>query len=360
MTTQEKLRQLLGYMKQNNASDLHITVGIPPYIRIDGRIMPTQFPPMGQEECESMIFSVLTEEQIAKFKEEKVLDCSYGEKSLGRFRMNIYSQRGTIAIAIRRLHETIMKLEELGLPLKAAEYLCNLPQGLVIIAGPVGSGKTTTLASMVEYINQGKGCHIISIEEPIEYLHSSRKSLIHQREINTDAPSFAEALKQGLREDPDVVVIGEMRDLETISSAVTIAETGHLVLATLHTSDAGESISRIVDVFPAEQQAQVRVQLASTLEGVIIQTLLPSINGAGRVLAAEVMFATSAIKSLIRENKIDKIYSHIQIGGQFGMQTMNQSLYQLVQKKKLQRDVALAVSPRPKELHKLFGEVNYA
>lgn len=349
-----KIKNLLELMASRGASDLHITVGLSPYIRVDGEIVSTGLPPITEEECELMLFSLINEEQKKLFKQKKVLDCSYGEKEMGRFRLNIYKQRGTTTAAIRRLPHEIPDLEELGLPVHVVKRLCDRPNGLVVVAGPVGSGKTTTLAAMTQYINATRKCHIISIEDPIEYIHKNKKSLIHQREIHTDALSFADALKYGLREDPDVLVLGEMRDLETISTAVTIAETGHLVLATIHTSNTGESISRIVDVFSPVQQTQVRIQLANSLAGVINQLLLPLRNGEGRALAAEVMVATPAVGSLIRQNKIEGIYSHIQMGAEFGMRTMNQSLCELVKKRKIDEDVAMAKSSRPGELKKLL------
>ena len=343
-------------MRREDASDLHITVGLQPYIRVDGEIVPTGLPPISEEDCELMLYSLLNDEQIQSFKKNRVLDCSYGEKSLGRFRLNIYKQRGTTTAAIRRLPNSIPTMQELGLPMKVIKKLCDRPYGLLIVAGPVGSGKTTTLASMTQYINKTKNCHILCIEDPIEYIHSSAKSLIHQREIHTDTISFADALKYGLREDPDVMVVGEMRDLETISSAVTIAETGHLVMATLHTGNAGESISRIVDVFSSSQQSQVRVQLSTCLAGVINQILLPSKDGKGRIVATEVMTATPAIGALIRANKIQSIYSQMQIGGQFGMKTMNASLLELVVNGKISKELALAKAPRPKELMQMLEE----
>jgi twitching motility protein PilT len=302
------------------------------------------------------MFSLLNEDQIDQFRKNKVLDFSHGEKDLGRFRINIYKQRGTMAVAIRMLPLRIPSLDELGLPVQIVEKLCHSSKGLVIVAGPVGSGKTTSLAAMVQYINTTKNCHIISIEDPIEYIHKNVKGLIHQRELHTDTLSFQDALKYGLREDPDVIVIGEMRDLETISSAITLAETGHLVLATLHTSDARESVSRMVDVFSSVHQAQIRIQLSFSLVGVISQLLLPAANNYGRIMAAEIMITTSAIQSLIRENKIEAVYSHIQLGSKFGMQTMNQSLFTLVRAGMVKKGVALSRSPRPKELTKLLRE----
>ncbi len=345
-------------MEENGASDLHLTVGLSPYIRIKGKIFPTNLPKLSEKECESMLFAIITEDQKEQFKKQKVIDCSYGEKDVGRFRINIYKQRGTITAAIRRLPVKIPGLEELGLPVRIIQMFCDMPNGLVLVAGPTGCGKTTSMASMAHYINMRRSGHIISIEDPIEYIHSNTegKGIVHQIEIHTDSLSFADALKYGLREDPDVMLIGEMRDLETIASAVTIAETGHLVLATLHTSTAGESISRIVDVFPAQKQAQVRVQLSFSLVGVIHQQLLPTVENKNRVLATEIMISTPAISSLIRENKLEGIYSHMQIGAKFGMKTMNQSLYELVKRNAIDKRVAMGSSPRPKELDNMLKE----
>lgn len=348
-----KMRELLELMEERGASDLHITVGLEPYFRINGEIQPAGLPSLTEEDCELMLFSLISEEQLKTFKSNKVIDCSYGEKDLGRFRLNIYKQRGTITAAIRRLPMKIPKLDDLGLPTDIVKNLCERSSGLIIVAGPVGCGKTTTVAAMADYINHTKNCHILSIEDPIEYIHKNVKSLFHQREIHTDTLSFADALKYGLREDPDVLIVGEMRDLETISAAVSIAETGHLVLATLHTANAGESISRIVDVFSAVQQSQVRIQLSCSLAGVINQMLLPA-NDGGRVMAAEIMVTTPAISSLIRENKVESIYSHIQIGAQYGMQTMNQALCELVKSGKISKEMAMVKSARPKELRNLL------
>lgn len=351
------MRELFELMEEKGASDLHLTTGIQPYFRIDGKILPTGLAPLSEQECESMVFTLLNEEQVKIFQRDKVLDCSHGEREFGRFRVNIYRQRGTVTAAIRRLPHRIPDLDELGLPVDLIKSLCDRPGGLLIVAGPVGSGKTTTLAAMAKYINHTRNCHILSFEDPIEYIHENAKSLIHQREIHTDTESFANALKYGLREDPDVLLVGEMRDLETIASAITIAETGHLVLATLHTASSGESISRMVDVFSAIQQSQVRLQLSCSLVGVVNQMLLPEIGEKGRVLATEILVTTPAIASLIRDNKVESIYSHIQIGGRYGMRTMNQALYQLVMDKKISRAVAMSKSSRPGELEKLLDEI---
>jgi twitching motility protein PilT len=328
-----------------------------PYVRINGDIAPTSFPPLTREQCESLLLGLLTEDERKLFDESKVIDFSFGEPGLGRFRVNIYQQRGSIAAAIRILPLEILPLEKLGLPAEPVKQFCGFSHGLILVCGPVGSGKTTTLASMIDYVNRNRGCHIISIEDPIEYVHKNIKSLIHQREIRRDTSNFFNALKYILREDPDVVVIGEMRDLDTITSAMTIAETGHLVLATLHTGDTSESIRRIVDVFPTGQQSQIVAQLSYTLLGVINQLLVPTVDHSSRALASEVMVVNGAIQNLIRENKIEQIYSHIQMGTSFGMQTMNQSLYELVRKGLVSQEIALSQTKRTKELLKLMENI---
>jgi len=345
---------MLRYIISENASDLHMGVGVSPYIRVNGQIKSTDYTPLTAEECKNLIFSLLTSEQIKAYEETKTLDFSFGEPGLGRFRVNIYQQRGTITAAIRLLPLGIIDLDHLGLPPEPIKRFCNLSHGLVLVCGPVGSGKTTTLASMIDYINKNRKCHIISIEDPIEYVHKNIKSLIHQREVRMDTPNFVDALKFILREDPDIVIIGEMRDLETITSALTIAETGHLVFATLHTGDTSESIRRIVDIFGSGQQSQIVAQLSTTLMGVVNQMLLPKKDNTGRVLASEVMVLTPAIQNLIRENKIEQIYSHIQIGTNYGMQTMGQSLSELVKKGLISQEMALLKTKRERELNKLL------
>ncbi|MFA5858064.1 MAG: type IV pilus twitching motility protein PilT [Elusimicrobiota bacterium] len=350
------LETMCNFMLEVDASDLHIGVGTSPYMRINGVIKQTGFPVMEQEDCERLLFSLMTESQISEFRGTKSLDFAFGFKNLGRFRANIYQQRGTITAAIRRLKLEIPTFKELSLPIGPLTNFCNTSNGLVIVAGPTGSGKSTTLAAMINFINKNRKCHIISLEDPIEYVHHNINSLVHQREIGSDAISFSSALRYVLREDPDVVLIGEMRDLETIASALTVAETGHLVLATLHTGDASESITRIVDVFSAEQQVQVIKQLSFTLAGVINQMLLPSLDeNMGRVLATEVMIATPAIQNIIRENKVEHMYSQIQLGTQIGMSTMNQTLYRLIMERKIDQDIALGKTTRPNELMKMLG-----
>lgn len=352
----EMVSWLLGYVMEKDASDLHITAGVRPYIRVNGVIETTDLAVTTSDECREMVYSILTERQKEMFKERNILDFSYGLRGVGRFRINVYQQRGTIAVAIRRISSEIPSMEELGLPVEPVRNLCERSNGLVLIAGPVGSGKTTTMAAIVDYINQTRKCHIITFEDPIEYVHRNIKSLIHQREIGIDIQDFAEALKYVFREDPDVILIGEMRDLETVSAAVTIAETGHLVLATLHTSDASESVKRIIDVFPASQQVQIIAQLSTSLAGVINQRLIPKIDNSGRCLATEIMIANTAVQNLIRENKIEQIYSHIQMGTESGMMTLNQSLCELIQDGLISTEQAIARSTRPKELNRLLED----
>lgn len=350
----DKMMKLLSIMGERDASDLHLSVGVCPYLRIHGKMTPTEFPVLSNEECEKLLFSLLTEEGRTAFNVRRTLDFSLGYTDMGRFRINIYQQRGTLAAAIRRLPIEIPDIAELGLPAETVKKFCNRSQGLILVTGPVGSGKTTTLASIIDYINKNRNLHIISIEDPVEYVHKNVKSVIHQREIGRDTPNFVDALKYVLREDPDVVLVGEMRDLETIATTVTIAETGHLVLATLHTGDTAEAVRRIVDVFPGSQQHQILAQLSCTLAGVVNQMLLPRIDKPGRILAAEVLVANSAIQNLIRENKIEQFYSHLQMGSEYGMKTMNQSLFELVKAGKISKELALLKSTRVKELAKLL------
>lgn len=356
----ERIHQLLSKMLDAHASDLHLCVGVSPHMRIHGTIVKCDLPALIREDCEGMLFSLLTNEEKTLYNQTKNLDFSFGEPGIGRFRVNIYQQRGTIAAAIRLLPMEIMPLETIGLPTTPIKRFCNLSNGLVLVCGPVGSGKTTTLASIIDYINKIRACHIMSIEDPIEYVHKNIKSLIHQREVRRDTPDFTNALKYVLREDPDIVVIGEMRDLDTMVSALTIAETGHLVFATLHTGDTIEAIHRIVDSFPASEQSQVIAQLSFTLLGVVNQLLLPRCDVPGRVLSAEVMVVTPAIQNLIRENKVEQIYSQLLTGSQYGMQTMNQSLASLVKSKIVKNDVALGETKKVNEFLKLVGGNDYA
>ncbi len=349
------LYQLLQTMIEKGASDLHITTGTPPQLRIDGQLVPLNSPPLTAAETKQLIYSVLTDAQKHKFEEESELDFSFGLKGLSRFRANVFIQRGAVAAAIRTIPFKILSFEELGLPPIASE-LVKRPRGLILVTGPTGSGKSTTLAAMIDRINSERHEHIVTIEDPIEYLHPHKKAVVNQREVNSDTKSFKCALKYILRQDPDVVLVGEMRDLETIEAALTIAETGHLTLATLHTNSCAQTINRIVDVFPPYQQPQVRAQLSFVLEGVISQQLLAKSNGQGRCLALEIMVPNAAIRNLIREDKVHQIYSAMQTGqSKFGMQTMNQSLFELVQRRQLSPEDAIQRSSVPDELTAMLG-----
>lgn len=347
---------LLKYAVEKKASDIHILAKLPPYIRVDGILYPSPFPSLTNEECKKLIYSILNDEQIKTFEKEKELDFSYGIDGVGRFRINLHFQRGTIGIAIRPIKDKIPTFEELGLPSEVIKKMLSNPYGLILICGPTGSGKSTTLASMVEYLNETKSLHIITIEDPIEYLFKYKKSIVEQRELGQDTYSFSEALKRVLRQDPDVVLIGEMRDKETIESALRIAETGHLVLSTLHTGEVVQAMGRIVNVFPGEQQPTIRTQLSLVIIGIIVQQLIPRKDNKGRVLATEIMIATPAIRSLIREGNFAQIYSQIQLGGEMGMKTMNASLISLYKKGIISKDEMISRSPNIKELKLLLGE----
>jgi len=344
------LYELLSMMIEKNASDLHITTGSPPRFRIDGKLMHIDEPPLTPTDTKSVCYSILTDSQKHKFEENNELDLSFGVKGLSRFRGNIFMQRGAVAGAFRAIPFGIRGLKELGVP-EIVNELVKKPRGLILVTGTTGSGKSTTLAAMVDRINSERYDHIITIEDPIEYLHTHKKCLINQREVNADTSSFKVALRYVLRQDPDVVLIGEMRDLETIEAALTVSETGHLTLATLHTNTAVQTINRIIDVFPPHQQEQIRVQLSFVLEGIIAQQLIPKKSGKGRVLAVELLVPNPAIRNLIREDKIHQIYSMMQTGqAKFGMQTMNQSLFDLYSKGLLSYEDAIGRSPIPDEL----------
>jgi twitching motility protein PilT len=341
---------LLKTMIEKGASDLHITTGSPPRLRIDGKIVPLDNPALTPVETKALCYSILTDSQKHKFEEHNELDLSFGVKGLSRFRGNIFMQRGAVAGAFRTIPFEIRTFVDLGLP-EIVNDLVKRPRGLILVTGATGSGKSTTLAAMVDRINSERYDHIITIEDPIEYLHGHKKCLINQREVNADTASFKAALRYVLRQDPDVVLIGEMRDLETIEAALTVAETGHLTLATLHTNSAVQTINRIVDVFPPHQQEQIRVQLSFVLEGILAQQLIPKKNGKGRVLAVELLVPNPAIRNLIREDKIHQIYSMMQTGqSKFGMQTMNQSLVELYTKGHLSYEDAIGRSMVPEEL----------
>ena len=349
------LHQLLKAMIEKGASDLHLTTGSPPQLRIDGHLTPLRMPPLSPQDTKQLCYSILTDSQKHRFEESSELDLSFGVKGLARFRSNVFVQRGAVAGAFRTIPYKIMSFDDLGLPPVVAGF-ASKPRGLILVTGPTGSGKSTTLASIIDKINTERREHIITIEDPIEYLHPHKNCLVNQREVGADTSSFANALKYILRQDPDVVLIGELRDLETIEAALTVAETGHVCFATLHTNSAVQTMNRIIDVFPAHQQAQVRAQLSFVLEGVLCQTLLPRANRGGRVMAIEVMVPNPAIRNLIREDKLHQMYSQMQIGqDKFGMQTMNQSLAQLVRKRLITQEDAMTRSSDQDELRKLIS-----
>lgn len=322
------MEELFRIMKSKDASDLHLTTGVPPILRVNGKLYATPFDPLTPEESQNMIYSIMTEEQKQLFEQDNELDFGFSMKGIGRLRINVYRQRGAMGAAVRSIPYDFKTFEELNVP-KVVYDLMNLHRGLVLVIGPTGCGKSTTLASMIDYINANKNYHIVTVEDPIEFVHTHKKSIINQREIGNDTGSFSNALRHILRQDPDVILVGELRDLETIQHALNVAETGHLVLATLHTSDASQTINRIIDVFPPNQQEQVRVQLSFVLQGIISQHLLERADGKGRILATEVLISNSAIRNLIREGKIEQITSAIQTGGEAGMHTLNQSLVEL-------------------------------
>jgi len=349
-----QMQQLLKLMVDRKASDLHLTLGSPPFLRIDEELVALDLQPLDAEEIKTLAYSLLAPDQITTFERERELDMSFGMEELGRFRVNVFFQRGTISVAIRLLPFQIRTFEECGLPIRIMEELCRRKKGLVLITGATGSGKSTTLASMVGWINQERRCHIVTIEDPIEYVHVNNKAIIDQREIGADTHSFHAALKHVLRQDPNVILIGEMRDLETIESALNIAETGHLVLATLHTSDAVQTVNRIVDVFPSHQQQQVRVQLSFVLLAVMAQQLIPRANGSGRSLAVEILVANPAVRALIREGKTHQLYSVIQTSQREGMKTMNHSLAELHPKKVISYEEGIARSQDPEEFLRLL------
>jgi len=354
MSTGVTLHQLLKTTVEQGATDLHVTTNSPPQIRIHGKLVPLQLPPMSASETKRLAYSVLTDQQKHRFEELLELDFSFGVRNVGRWRGNVFQQRGAVAAAYRLIPFEIRDLRELGVPSVVAA-LCEKPRGLVLVTGPTGSGKSTTLASMIGIINHKRHEHIITIEDPIEYIHNHDNCIVNQRELHQDTHSFPNALRSVLREDPDVVLIGEMRDLETVDLALKIAETGHLTFATLHTNSTAQTINRIIDVFPSHQQSQVRVVLSFVLEGVLCQSLLPKPDGRGRSLAMEIMVPNAAIRNLIREDKIHQIYSIMQTGqAKHGMQTFNQSLATLYFKKQISLETAMARSSNPDELQEMI------
>lgn len=354
MIIDDLLKEVLEY----RASDLHISAGMPPVIRVDGNLLRTKYQPFTPDAVENLLFPMLNNEQRRTLEQTWELDMSYGISGVGRFRVNIYKNRGTYAAAFRTINTTVPSFETLGLP-DVVRKVTERPRGLILVTGPTGSGKSTTLASMIDYINETRSEHILTIEDPIEFVHKSKKSVIHQRELGQDTRSFANALKSSLREDPDIILVGEMRDIETIGLALTAAETGHLVFGTLHTSSASQTIDRIIDVFPEGQQQQIRVQLGGCLEAVFAQTLLqrlqPDGTKKGRVMAQEIMIKNNAISNMIREGKSAQLYSAIQTGAGQGMQTLETALAELYKKKLVTAEDALMKSQRPDELRRLAG-----
>jgi len=350
------MHQFLKTMIEKGASDLHITTGTPPQLRIDGKLHPLKLPPLSAPETKQLCYSVLTDAQKHHFEERNELDLSFSVQKLSRFRANVFVQRGNVSGAFRAIPFKIKSFDELGLP-KIVSDLAEKPRGLILVTGPTGSGKSTTLATIIDKINTERNEHIVTIEDPIEYLHHHKGCIVNQREVGADTQSFKNALKYILRQDPDVVLIGEMRDLETIEAALTVSETGHLCFATLHTNSCVQTINRIVDVFPPYQQSQIRAQLSFVLEGVMCQSLLPRANGTGRAMALEIMIPNAAIRNLIREDKIHQIYSSMQVGQEkFGMQTMNQSLASLYQRRLISLETAIARSSDSDELRNLVNQ----
>ncbi len=347
------IQELLKKAHDLHASDLHITAASPPLFRIDGELKPSALEKLTPEQAQRLAYNVMTEQQRKIFEQKKEVDFSFGVKDIGRFRANVFLQRGCTTCALRQIPSVINSIEELGLPPIVSE-LTKKPNGLILVTGPTGSGKSTTLAAMIDLINSEQEGHILTVEDPIEFVHNHKKCIVNQREVQHDTDSFSNALRVALRQDPDVVLIGEMRDLETIAAALTIAETGHLTLATLHTNSAAKSINRIIDVFPSDQKSTIRAQLSMVLEGVVSQTLLPRI-GAGRIVACEIMIATDAIRSMIRDDKVHQLQGIIEIGQQFGMQTLNADLARLFTSRLITKKDALYKSPNTEALEKLIG-----
>jgi len=349
-----KMKELMKMMAARDASDLHISGRSTIQYRIDEKLIPIDDKPLTFEESKELTYELLNKDQIEKFEKDLELDISFEISDVSRFRINIFKERGGIGCAVRLIPFSIMSFEECGLPIKVVTQMCNLPKGLILVTGATGSGKSTTLASMIDWINQHRQCHIITIEDPIEFVHTNKKGMVHQREVFSDTHTFANSLKHVLRQDPNVILIGEMRDLETIESALIIAETGHLVFATLHTSDSIQTINRIIDVFPAYQQQQIRTQLSFVLMGILAQQLIPKASGKGRTLATEILIATPAIRSLVRESKIHQVYSIIQTSQKDGMRTMNQALFELYQQKLITYEEACSRTIDLEDLQRLF------
>jgi twitching motility protein PilT len=345
--------ELFMLMHERGASDLHLTAGSPPVLRLDGQLVPMPFEKLTPEAAQALIYSLLNDQQRQRFEAQNELDLAFNLRGIGRVRMNVYRQMGFVGAAVRSIPNSFKTFDEIGLP-RAILEIMKLPKGLVLVTGPTGSGKSTTIASMIDFINETRSCHIMTVEDPIEFVHAHKKSIINQREIGQDTESFGAALRHVLRQDPNVILIGELRDLETIQAALNIAETGHLVLATLHTTDCAQTINRIIDVFPQHQLDQVRVQLSFVLQAVLCQQLLSHASGAGRVLVCEALIVNSAIRNLIREQKVEQIQLAIQTGGKVGMQTMNQGLAEMYFKQKITFPEAMAHSLDPEDLRRLM------
>jgi twitching motility protein PilT len=356
----QSMDQLLQQMVALGASDLHVTVKTPPAVRIRGHVHRMEdFNPLTTDETRQLLYQILNTEQQKRLEINRQLDCSHSIPGLARFRVNVYFQRESLGAAFRLIPDELQTLEELGLPVSLSE-LAQKPRGLVLVTGPTGSGKSTTLAAMIDEVNRTRAEHILTVEDPIEFVHRHKRCIVNQREIGVDATSFADALRGALRQDPDVILVGEMRDLETIAIALTAAETGHLVLGTLHTQSAPGTIDRIIDVFPAEQQEQVRIQIAGALQGVITQALLPTADGVGRVAALEILLPDDAVRNLIRQGKVEQIYSIMQTGTQRGMQTMEQALADLVMRHVVSYETALGCTSRPEQLAGLLERAGFA
>ncbi len=349
-----QMQDLLRQLVERGGSDLHISAGAPPMIRISGNLVPTEHGVQLPEDTKALVYSILTTEQIAKFEKNLELDFSFGIKTMGRFRTNVFMQRGAVGAVLRVIPYRVQGFEELGLPRKVCEHLCRQPRGLILVTGATGSGKSTSLAALVDYINESRPLHIVTIEDPIEFLHGNKKALVNQREVGSDTHGFKNSLRSVLRQDPDVVLIGEMRDLETIEAALLLSETGHLTFGTLHTSDAVQTINRIIDVFPHHQQQQIRTQLSFTLQGVFCQQLLPTAIGKGRALAAEILLVNTPVRALIRDDKAHQIYSIIQTSRKLGMQTMNSALAELALASRITPEEAMSRSSDPEELKRLL------
>lgn len=345
-----EIAELLRMTVERDASDLHLAVGRPPVLRIDGKLLNVEAPPLTAADTRRMVYGILTDIQKQKFEEMKELDFSLSISHISRFRVNVHFQRGSVAAAFRAINSKISGFEELALPVKVCERFARRPSGLVLITGPTGSGKSTTLAAIIDMINNERECHIITVEDPIEYLHQHKKALIEQREVHEDTYSFTNALKYVLRQDPDVIMVGEMRDLETISAALTAAETGHLVFSTLHTVDVAQTIDRVIDVFPPHQQEQIRIQLGGVIEGILCQTLLPTSAGRGRTIAVEVLVGTDGIRNLIREGKTHQIATQIEAGGALGMQTMDRAIADLYKRGKITKETAMLHARKQDEM----------